>query len=488
MLAVMLHKVTVILVVRNGGDVLSRTVAALRAQDRQPEALYFVTDDARTLADIDTGAAKVVLIPPWVSFGAAVRSAERVLDAPTSDADSLWLLTEDSAPQPSALAMLLGSLETSKSVVISAPKLVQWDQPDRIALFGRSMTRLGPAGPLVADELDQGQDDDVSEVLGVNPAGMLIRQTVWRELDGFDPALPIVDDGLDLAIRARLAGYRVEMVPLARVEFAQNGVGGPPSEGPGPVGASGRTTGQNRAALSATRLRTGHPRAVFLAEFVAARADPGFWPHCAKNARSHRWRNPSHARGDVPFWCARALAPTARRTPSDELVGAVIASYSTARGAGDASERSAGPACPGTTVRRPGGGSRHGGRLGSARFGRRHGCALRLAAGCVRAHRSRSATTVRLRFHPLAQRCIRMARRRCGFCWPRRPLRGSARGAGFTDVLGTELLACRALAVCHPGCRAGGVVCGISLHRSRHPARHRGGAVGSLPIAAHRSR
>ncbi|PDQ36193.1 MAG: hypothetical protein B5766_01890 [Candidatus Lumbricidophila eiseniae] len=227
MLAVMLPKVTVILVVRNGGDVLSRTVAALRAQDRQPEALYFVTDDARTLADIDTGAAKVVLIPQWVSFGAAVRSAERVLDAPTSDADSLWLLTEDSAPQPSALAMLLGSLETSKSVVISAPKLVQWDQPDRIALFGRSMTRLGRAGPLVADELDQGQHDDVSDVLGVNPAGMLIRQTVWRELDGFDPALPIVDDGLDLAIRARLAGYRVEMVPLARVEFAQNGVAGP---------------------------------------------------------------------------------------------------------------------------------------------------------------------------------------------------------------------------------------------------------------------
>src|SRR6218665_2809870 len=116
MLAVMLPKVTVILVVRNGGDVLSRTAAALRAQDRQPEALYFATDDARTRADIDTGAAKGVLIPQRVSLGAVVRSADRELAAPASDADRLWLLTEDSAPQPSALAMLLGSLETSKSV------------------------------------------------------------------------------------------------------------------------------------------------------------------------------------------------------------------------------------------------------------------------------------------------------------------------------------------------------------------------------------
>lgn len=38
---------------------------------------------------------------------------------------------------------------------------------------------------------------------------------------------PVYDDGLDLSVRARLAGYRVVVAPTSRVRFAQLGVAGP---------------------------------------------------------------------------------------------------------------------------------------------------------------------------------------------------------------------------------------------------------------------
>jgi GT2 family glycosyltransferase len=64
-----------------------------------------------------------------LSFGEAVRAGERMLEAPASDADALWLLAEDSAPEPGALDALLATLETAKSVAIAGPKLMDGRNP-----------------------------------------------------------------------------------------------------------------------------------------------------------------------------------------------------------------------------------------------------------------------------------------------------------------------------------------------------------------------
>ncbi|RZS67898.1 GT2 family glycosyltransferase [Agromyces ramosus] len=230
----MFPRVTAVLVVRHGGDHLRRTLDAIRAQVRTPDALVVVLAQADTEARAQSaaaGATHVVSLQEPLSFGEAVRAGERVLDAPASEADSLWLLAEDSAPEPEALDALLATLETAKSVAVAGPKLMEWDEPGRIAGFGRTVTRLGRSVPVVAGELDQGQHDGLSDVLGLDPAAILVRHTVWQSLDGLDPALPTVDDGLDLGVRARLAGHRVAVVPAARVRFAADGVAGPPDDG-----------------------------------------------------------------------------------------------------------------------------------------------------------------------------------------------------------------------------------------------------------------
>ena len=223
-------KVTAILVARAGGEHLSQTLVALAAQTRPPDAVVLVDNGSRGRLAISAQVVqpdKVITMPGVVPFGEAVEAAARTVALEREGDDFLWLLAQDSAPNESALERLLGALEVSPSVAIVGPKQMEWDRPDYIAEYGLTMTRRGRTVSLVTDELDQGQHDDVSDVMAVGANGLLIREPVYRLLGGCDPGLPVVDDALDLCVRARLAGHRVTVVPDARVLTAGDGVIGP---------------------------------------------------------------------------------------------------------------------------------------------------------------------------------------------------------------------------------------------------------------------
>ena len=65
----------------------------------------------------------------------------------------------------------------------------------------------------------------MSDVLAVSEVGMLVNASVFRDLGGFDSGLGPFDGGLDLCVRARLAGHRVVVVPRSVVR-----VGAGPAE------------------------------------------------------------------------------------------------------------------------------------------------------------------------------------------------------------------------------------------------------------------
>jgi GT2 family glycosyltransferase len=146
------------------------------------------------------------------------------LITPRLDGDAVWLLAQDTAPEPEALARLAGSLELSPSVAFVAPKLVRWDDRPEIVSLGVSMTRFGRTVGLADGELDQGQHDALEDVMGADARGVLVRADAWRDLGGLDPALVGADEGLDLGVRARLSGARVSLVPAALVAVAGDGV------------------------------------------------------------------------------------------------------------------------------------------------------------------------------------------------------------------------------------------------------------------------
>lgn len=213
-------RVTVILVARNGADYLPATLAALEQQTRRPDSLVVVdagSSDSSAALLAEAGAAQFVASVRRPTLGGGIEAALDASPPAESDDDWLWLLSHDNAPEPRALAALLGAVEIAPSVAVAGPKLMRWDQIDTIRSYGEAITRFGASVELVVDELDQAQHDRRSDLMAVAAAGMLVRRRVWTALGGFDPSLPHVDAALDFCIRVRLAGHRIVGVPAARV-------------------------------------------------------------------------------------------------------------------------------------------------------------------------------------------------------------------------------------------------------------------------------
>ncbi|MCM3695742.1 glycosyltransferase [Microbacterium oleivorans] len=250
-------RVHAILVVRPHGrgptDLhLSRTLRALAAQTRRADVLTVVLcgpDETLTRLASESGAEAVIVAGRNTGFAEALRLAGRRISG-----DAVWLLAQDTAPAPDALARLAGALETAPSVALAAPKLVAWDDPTRIVSLGVTLTRTGRTVGLADGELDQGQHDAGEDVLGADIRGALVRTPVWQALGGVDPGLSGADEGLDLGIRARLAGGRVALAPTAIVAVAGDGVAGTPG---------GRSAGARGRRLYAARKAQLHRRLVY---------------------------------------------------------------------------------------------------------------------------------------------------------------------------------------------------------------------------------
>jgi GT2 family glycosyltransferase len=260
-------RVHALLVVRPDGRApaahrLERTLQALAEQTRPVDALTIVVcggeGDVLRVASA-SGAEGVITTARTTGFAEAVQ-----MGTPRIDGDAVWLLAQDTVPEPETLERLAGALELAPSVAVAAPKLVRWDDRDEIVSLGVSMTRLGATAALADGEYDQGQHDTMTDVLGSDIRGVLVRSGAWRELSGVDSALAGADEGLDLGVRARLAGGRVSVVPAARVGVYGDGVAGLPEP---------RDGTRIRRIAYATRVAQLHRRLVY----APALAVPFLW-------------------------------------------------------------------------------------------------------------------------------------------------------------------------------------------------------------------
>ncbi|MEW1950592.1 glycosyltransferase [Pseudarthrobacter sp902506025] len=220
--------VTAVVVAHNGSAYLPRTLSALAAQTRPADRTVGVDagsgDDSCSLLREALGDAAVVSQPRGKGgMGAAVSAALSALVPFDGNADGgrtewIWLLHDDAAPAPEALAELLGAVERAPSVTVAGCKQLDWHSPRKLMDVGLSTSRWAERLTLIdADEMDQGQYDGRTDTFAVNSAGMLVRRDVWEHLGGFDPALPGSGDDVDFCWRNRLAGHRVVVVPAARM-------------------------------------------------------------------------------------------------------------------------------------------------------------------------------------------------------------------------------------------------------------------------------
>ncbi|MEV6314005.1 glycosyltransferase [Streptomyces sp. NPDC051776] len=253
------HVVTAVLVSHDGARWLPQALSGLLGQERPVQSVIAAdtgsADESAALLTETLGPDRVLHLARRSSFGAAVDEAVRTAGVLTPEdlpylrrpsgwdpvtrtwrdeaydmpelphgepVQWLWLLHDDCAPEPGALAELLRVVEASPSAVIIGPKLRGWYDRRQLLEVGVSIANSGRRWTgLDRREQDQGQHDQVRPVLSVSSAGMLIRRDVWEELGGFDRRLPLMRDDVDLCWRAQAAGHRVLVAPDAVLRHAE---------------------------------------------------------------------------------------------------------------------------------------------------------------------------------------------------------------------------------------------------------------------------
>ncbi|WP_320775217.1 glycosyltransferase family 2 protein [Streptomyces sp. CRN 30] len=258
------HVVTAVLVSHDGARWLPDALSGLLGQERPVQyAVAADTGSADASAQLVTealGDDRVLHLARRTGFGQAVEEATRTAPLLTPDdlpylkrpsgwdpvtrswrddaydlpdlphgepVQWLWLLHDDCAPEPDALAQLLQVVENEhelgrEDVAVVGPKLRGWYDRRQLLEVGVSIANSGRRWTGIdRREQDQGQHDHVRTVLSVSTAGMLVRRDVFDALGGFDRRLPLMRDDVDLCWRAHAAGHRVLIAPEAVVRHAE---------------------------------------------------------------------------------------------------------------------------------------------------------------------------------------------------------------------------------------------------------------------------
>ena len=219
--------VTAVLVTRNGEDWLPDALDSLSALTTRPGRLIAVDNGsedgtAEILANaLAAGALTSVIAGEagW-GFGDAIAKALEGIEPTTW----LWFLHDDIVVMPDTLQRMLVQTAQSPDADIVVPMLLRPGRRHhaaRISELGASISHAGRRElGLEPGEIGQGQHDPTT-VLGGSTCGMLILWSQFEALGGFDPALPMHRDGVDLGWRATLAGGIAVTCPDARIVHRQ---------------------------------------------------------------------------------------------------------------------------------------------------------------------------------------------------------------------------------------------------------------------------
>lgn len=207
----MTAQVTALLVVHNEHASSLRALDAITAQTRQPDRIVIVDSSETKL----TFPLESISVSPKTKLGEIIRTGLSGIES--NSKHWLWLVHDDSEPQPDALAELLAASESSEAVAQVGPLQLAKTRAREISQLGLTLSRFGQLINPVKGQRDQAQHDQLKDVLAVSTSGMLVRTDVLDEVGGLDDRAAVLAADIDLSIRIRRHGYRVVTAPRAKV-------------------------------------------------------------------------------------------------------------------------------------------------------------------------------------------------------------------------------------------------------------------------------
>jgi N-acetylglucosaminyl-diphospho-decaprenol L-rhamnosyltransferase len=141
---------------------------------------------------------------------------------------SVVLLNNDTRAEPGWLAALLDAAAGNRIGGVTSRVLFR-DEPERVNSTGLVLYRDGRGGDRDLGRLDGPDTRMPGDVFGGCGASLLLTRDLLDDIGGFDPALFMYYEDLDLAWRARLRGWRFVYAPESVVYHVCGGSTGPAS-------------------------------------------------------------------------------------------------------------------------------------------------------------------------------------------------------------------------------------------------------------------
>lgn len=222
------ESVAVVVVTFNRADLLGRTLDGLAAQTREPDAVIVVdnasTDHTREILDAHRGIS-LHRIHLDTNTGGAGGFRAGVEAAYEKAFDRIWLMDDDVVPAPDCLAVLMA---------IDEPCLMSVREDTRGHLVEKAATDFDLDRPWsirpkrASVETTYGERSAMParvELANIAFEGFLVRREVITAVGLPDDSFFIFYDDVDLALRARRAGYRIwavrDAVVVRQLDFDQ---------------------------------------------------------------------------------------------------------------------------------------------------------------------------------------------------------------------------------------------------------------------------
>ena len=216
--------VSVVIVNWNGRSYLDRCLSSVLEQT-WPHIEIVLVDNGSTDGSAEHVRARyprvrVLAIEENVGFAAGSNLGIRA-----ARGEYVATLNTDTEVEAGWLDALIQGMSASPHVGMCASKMLFLQERDRINSTGIAIDRAGIAWDRDGGKLDREAGLCSGEVFGPCAGAALYRRELLESLDGFDEDFFYLYEDVDLAWRARLAGWRAWYCPTARVYHVHAGAG-----------------------------------------------------------------------------------------------------------------------------------------------------------------------------------------------------------------------------------------------------------------------
>jgi GT2 family glycosyltransferase len=204
----------------NGSYHLSALLDHLAAQSLRDFELVFVDNGSRdgSLSNVEQLTQRHS-IPLRVVQNETNRGFAPACNQGIVAASGRWLvlLNNDTRPEAKWLEMLVNTAEDAPEVGMVASKMLRAAHPEQIDSAGIAVDWMGIVWDWRGGQRDQPNEREAVEVFGPCGGAALYSRQMLDAIGGFDEDFFAYMEDVDLAWRARLAGWRALLQPQARV-------------------------------------------------------------------------------------------------------------------------------------------------------------------------------------------------------------------------------------------------------------------------------